>query len=196
MEGALSPGALAPGEWEPATHALGRGLVRAENVVLYEGAAALTLSVGSFDGAEIRSVDRVGYGVYAARMKTPRAPGTLSAFFLYEGGSDIADELDIEIFNDGSRRVLFTTWVAGETTHTTTLTLPFDPAAGFHEYGIVWSAREVSFVVDGAVMQRWNTGIPRNPMFVMANVWWPTWISGSLLHEPRSLLIDWIGPQA
>ena len=105
------------GGWELATHALGRGFVRGGNVALGAGTAALTLAAGSFDGAEIRGTERVGFGTYGARMRTPRVPGSLSAFFLYEGGSDIADELDIEIFNDDSRRVMFTTWVAGKSTH-------------------------------------------------------------------------------
>jgi beta-glucanase (GH16 family) len=178
------------GRWVPGAHALGRGSVRADHVALGGGAASLTLPAGSYDGAEIRSVERVGYGAYGARMKTPRAPGTLSAFFLYQGGSDIADELDVEIFNDGSRRVMFTTWVAGKTTNTATHQLPFDPAANFHEYRIEWSSNEVRFVVDGAVMQEWRDGLPTQPMFVMANTWWPTWISGPPLETPQPLQIE------
>jgi beta-glucanase (GH16 family) len=180
------------GRWEPGVHALGRGHVRAEHVAVGRGAASLTLPAGSFDGAEIRSRKRMGYGTYSARMKTPRAPGTLSALFLYEGGSDIADELDIEVFNDGSRRVMFTTWVAGKTTNTVTLELPFEPADGFHDYAIEWSAHEVRFVVDGVVMQEWREGLPRNPMFLMANTWWPTWISAPTLYAPQTLHIDHI----
>lgn len=172
------------------THPLGRGVVRAENVALHGGTAALTLPAGCLDGAEIRGVERAGFGAYGARMRTSRAPGSLSAFFLYEGGSDIADELDVEIFNDDSRRVMFTTWVAGVTTNTVTLTLPFDPAEGFHDYVIEWSPDEVCFAVDGAVMRRWRTGIPRNPMYVMANTWWPVWLSGPPPGVPSPLLIE------
>ncbi|HEX8361461.1 MAG TPA: family 16 glycosylhydrolase [Longimicrobium sp.] len=175
---------------EADTHALGRGLVRTGNAVVEGGTASLTLPAHTFDGAEIRSVERFGYGVYEARMKTPRAPGTLSAFFLYEGGSDIADELDVELFNDGSRRVMFTTWVAGKTTHTATLQLPFDPADGFHDYRIEWSRDRVRFLVDGVVMQEWRDALPANPMHVMANTWWPTWISGPRPDTPQSLQID------
>ncbi len=178
------------GRWERGEHALGRGVLRPGNVAIGGGAASLTLPAGSFDGAEIRSTERFGHGVYEARMKTPRAPGTISAFFLYEGGSDIADELDVEIFNDGSRRVMFTTWVAGESTHNATLQLPFDPADGFHDYRIEWSRDHVRFVVDGVAMQEWRDALPANPMYLMANTWWPAWISGAPLEAPQPLQID------
>lgn len=178
------------GRWALDTHPLGRGWVRAENTAVGGGAAALTFPVGATDGGEIRSTEKFGYGSYVARMKTPLVRGTLSAFFLYEGGSDIADELDIEVYNDGSRRVIFTTWVAGRMTNSATHILPFDPAADFHDYRIDWSRREVRFVVDGVEMQRWRKGIPRNPMHIMVNAWWPTWLSGPELSEPRMLLVD------
>jgi hypothetical protein len=45
------------GSWEAGAHALGRGRGRAEHVALGGGAASLTLPAGSFDGAEIRSLD-------------------------------------------------------------------------------------------------------------------------------------------
>ena len=181
---------VVPGRWEIDTHPLGRGSVRADNVAVGGGRAVLTLPAGCFDGAEIRSAGKAGFGTYSARMMTPRAPGSLSAFFLYQGGSDVADELDVEIFNDGSRRVMFTTWVAGETTNTATVTLPFDPAAGVHEYGIGWTPDVVSFAVDGAVMQEWREGIPRNPMFVMANAWWPVWMDAAPPESARALVIE------
>jgi len=62
-------GSLVPAHtvsFEFGAHALGRGSVRADHVALGEGAASLTLPAGSFDGAEIRSVERFGYGTYSA----------------------------------------------------------------------------------------------------------------------------------
>lgn len=180
------------GRWALDTHPLGRGWVRAANTAVGGGVAALTFPVGAVDGGEIRSTEKFGFGSYVARMKTPLVPGTLSAFFLYEGGSDIADELDIEIYNDGSRRIIFTTWVAGQMTNSATHVLPFDPAADFHDYRIEWSRRQVRFLVDGVEMRRWRKGVPQNSMYVMANAWWPTWLTGPLPSEPRMLLVDHI----
>ncbi|HEX8395333.1 MAG TPA: glycoside hydrolase family 16 protein [Longimicrobium sp.] len=179
------------GRWELDTHALGRGFVRASNVSLGGGAAAVFLAPGAYDGGELRSAQQFGYGSYAARMRTPRAPGSISAFFLYQGGST-SDEIDIELPNDGSRTVMFTTWVAGKQTHTVTLPLPFDPAAEFHEYRIDWAKGSVSFLVDGVPMLRRTRGVPRNPMYVMANAWWPVWMSGPVLAAPLPLEIDQI----
>jgi beta-glucanase (GH16 family) len=182
--------ALDPARWTFGSHPLGRGSVLAGNAALGGGAATLHLAAGAFDGAELRSVEKHRFGAYTARMKTPRAPGTVSAFFLYEGGSDIADELDVELFNDGSRRIMFTTWVAGKETNNVILPLPFDPADAFHDYRIEWSRREVRFLVDGVLMQSWRRGIPQNPMYLMANTWWPVWLTGPLLDTPAPLVID------
>lgn len=177
------------GGWHADTHPLGRGSVRAEHVALGGGRAALSLAAGAFDGAEILTAARYGTGTYEARMRTPHAPGSISAFFLYQGGAT-PDEIDVEIFNDGTRHVMFTTWVAGKQTNNVTHALPFDPAGGYHDYRIEWAARSVRFLVDGVVMQEFRRGVPRNPMFVMANTWWPTWISGPLLTEPAVFDID------
>ncbi|WP_420128380.1 family 16 glycosylhydrolase [Longimicrobium sp.] len=171
------------GGWYADTHPLGRGSVRAEQVALGGGRAALSLAPGAYDGAEILTSERYGTGTYEARMRTPHAPGSVSAFFLYQGGAT-SDEIDIEIFNDGTRRIMFTTWVAGRETNNVTHTLPFDPAEAYHDYRIEWAARSVRFVVDGVLMQEFRRGVPRNAMFVMANTWWPTWISGPVLTEP------------
>jgi endo-1,3-1,4-beta-glycanase ExoK len=176
--------------WTSDTHPLGRGSVRAENVALGGGMAALALSGGAYDGAEVYTAARYGTGTYQARMRTPHAPGSVSAFFLYQGVAGGNDEIDIEIFNDGTHRIMFTTWVAGKETNNVIRTLPFDPAAALHDYRIEWSAKAVRFRVDGVLMQEFRRGIPRNAMLVMANTWWPTWLTGPLLTEPRTLQID------
>lgn len=179
-----------PAGWTADTHALGRGFVRAGNVVMGGGRAALSLAAGAYDGAEILTTTRYGVGSYEARMRTPVAPGSVSAFFLYQGVAGGNDEIDIELFNDGTRRIMFTTWVAGKETNNVIRTLPFDPAAALHDYRIEWSSKRVRFVVDGVVMQEFRRGIPKSAMFVMANTWWPTWLSGPVLTAPQTFEID------
>lgn len=176
--------------WAAGRHPLGRGAVDPANVSVGGGRLSLALPAGRHDGAEIRSAGRVGHGSYSARMRTPRAPGSVSAFFLYEGVQGGNDEVDVEIFNDGSRRVMFTTWAAGRETHNATHHLPFDPADGFHEYRIEHFPGRVRFSVDGRVMREWRSHLPEKPMYLMANAWWPTWLSGPAPAEPRPLLID------
>jgi beta-glucanase (GH16 family) len=123
-------------------------------------------------------------------MKVPDAPGSISAFFLYSDVSGGNDEIDIEIYNDGSRQALLTAWVAGRMERNTTVILPFDPAAGYHDYTIRWSARDLVLLADGARLARWTSGFPRQPMRVMANVWWPTWLSCVPVPAGRELSIE------
>jgi endo-1,3-1,4-beta-glycanase ExoK len=177
--------------WSKEEHALGRGWFRRENVVAGAGLVQLVHPAGTLDGGEIRSIERYGYGSYEARIRTPYAPGTISAFFLYQHGPR-NDELDIEIFNDGTRRVMFTVWVADRQKYGVTKTLAFDPSAGFHTYRIDWRAGRVEFFVDGVSMQVWShkKNLPTNPMYVMANAWWPVWIGGAPHGTANAMEID------
>lgn len=178
--------------WGKGTHALGKGFFREYNVFADAGDAVLAYPASSYDGGELRTMDRFGYGTYEARMRTAYAPGTISAFFLYQDVARRNDEIDIEIFNDGTRRIMFTTWVADRQMSNVTRTLGFDPAAGYHTYRIEWSASRIRFLVDGMVMHEVTkrNQIPSNAMKLMANAWWPTWLSGPQLTEQREVRID------
>jgi beta-glucanase (GH16 family) len=190
------------GRWSAESHALGKGWFFPQNVQLRPDTLRLVIPANTYDGGEIVSRERYGWGSYEARMKTPRAPGSISAFFLYQGvpGSK-NDEVDIEIWNDGSRTVMFTVWVGGRELHHVRRTLPFDPAAGFNDYRIEWADRQIRFFVNGQMMQEFRSQpsrMPRNAMYVMANVWWPTWtpFNGAVpLAQPAALEIDRIRVQ-
>ncbi len=179
-----------PSAWVPGDHPLGRGWLDPENVNHVSSTLLLTLPAGSNDGAEIRSASRVRFRDIEVRLRTPEAPGSISAFFLYELVQRRNDEIDIEILNDGSKQILFTTWVAGKQTNHVEHTLSFDPAAGLHDYRIEWSRQRVRFLVDGELMQEWTEGVPRDAMYVMSNAWWPTWLPGLTLGTPRLHEID------
>ncbi len=179
-----------PSAWIPGDHPLGRGWLAPDNVSHGSSTLLLTLPADSYDGAEIRSASRVRFRNVEVRLRTPQAPGSISAFFLYELDQRRNDEIDIEILNDGSGRILFTTWVGGKQTNHVEYTLSFDPAAAFHDYRIEWSRGRVRFLVDGAPMQEWTAGIPRDAMYVMSNAWWPTWLSGPILDTPQLHEID------
>lgn len=184
---------LDPSRWSVREHPLGRGWFRAANVVSLPGTVHLIHPAGTLDGGEISTVAQYGYGTYEARMRTPVAPGTISAFFLYEG-VEPTDEIDIEIFNDGSRRIMFTVWTAGVEKYNVIQTLPFDPSAGVHSYRIEYARGVVRFAVDGVVYQEWShkTNIPRSAMYLMANTWWPVWIGGDPRPADAALEIEGI----
>ena len=178
-----------PSAWVPGDHPLGRGWLDPENVGHGSSTLFLTLP-GSYDGAEIRSASRVRFRDVEVRLRTPQAPGSISAFFLYEFVLRRNAEIDMEIFKDGSRQIWFTTWVGGQQTNHVRHTLSFDPAMGFHDYRIEWSRRRVRFLVDGELMQEWTEGIPRDAMYVMSNAWWPIWLDEPPLGTPRLHEID------
>jgi endo-1,3-1,4-beta-glycanase ExoK len=178
------------GPWRTGSHALGRGRLRPGNVLADGAGFRLRLPAGRCDGAEVRSADPVYYGEYSIRMRTPDAPGSLSAFFLYQDVRGGNDEIDLEIYNDGSRRVLLTAWSAGKAVHEEEATLPFDPAADHHDYTIRWSRGEIVFFADGAPLRRWTSRIPASPMRVMANAWWPTWLPCEAPPTARELRIE------
>ena len=150
----------------------------------------LQLVPGVCDGAEVRTIARHRFGTYNMRMKIPRAPGSISAFFLYADVRDGNDEIDIELHNDTSRRALLTTWVAGRKAHELTVRLDFDPAAAFHDYTISWSRRELRFAADGVPLAVLRDKIPTSPMKVVANVWWPVWTDCTPRSSPVALEIE------
>jgi len=175
--------------WSKEAHPLGRGTFEIQNIREGTGTVSLVLPANTFNGGEIRSIDLVGYGTYTASMRTPLSPGSITAFFLYEARY-LSDEIDIEIYNDGSKRVLLTTWVRGRRTGNVSTTLPSDPTTGFHEYVIDWSSSSVRFYVDGAMIWEFRSKLPRNAMHLMANTWWPTWLSAPLPQSDAALVID------
>jgi endo-1,3-1,4-beta-glycanase ExoK len=90
----------------------------------------IKLPARTLEGGEVLTNEL--HGSYGARMKLPNAPGSITGFFLYKA-PDYESEIDIEIYNDSNRRIMFTTYAGGTQTHTKTVSLPFDPTAGFHE---------------------------------------------------------------
>jgi beta-glucanase (GH16 family) len=128
-------------------------------------------------------------------MNLPGAPGSKTGFFLYKA-PDFESELDLEIYNDSTRRIMFTTYAGGRQTHTTTVSLPFDPTAGFHDYRFdclydPGSGRaSVTFYVDGVNMSSWDTGVPQTSMHLMLNSWFPSWLGGKRPKKTTYTYVD------
>ncbi len=177
--------------WEAATRDLGRGGLAPENVGLEDGLLLLTLPAGTLDGGEVESKDLYGPGFYAARIKVPDAPSSITGFFLYEP-PDLESEIDIEIYNDPSGKILFTTYADGEQTHTETTSLPFDPTEDFHDYAFFYDESSITFYVDGEPMQEFEGGLPEKRMKLYVNTWFPTWLDGEEPDSDRYAYVDWI----
>jgi len=181
--------------WSKGNHTLGRSYLDPANVSVSGGNLRIALPARTFEGGEILTNELHGYGSYSARMKLPNAPGSITGFFLYRA-PDYEREIDIEVYNDATRRIMFNTYAGGRQTHTRTVQLPFDPTTGFHEYrfdylkGASTGATSVAFYVDGQKMKAWNTGIPRTSMHLMLNTWFPTWLDGRRPKKTAYTYVD------
>jgi endo-1,3-1,4-beta-glycanase ExoK len=177
--------------WTKGDHNLGRSYLDPNNVGASNGNLEIKLPAHTLEGGEILSGDLYGYGSYAARIKVPHAPSSITGFFLYQP-PDYASEIDIEIYNDSSRRIIFSTYADGRQTHSQTMQLPFDPTAGFHEYRFDRAPGSVKFYADGQLMKNWTTGLPGHQMKLYVNAWYPTWLEGKSHVTDRFVLVDQI----
>ena len=176
--------------WKKGNHSLGRSYLDPANVSVGGGTLKMKLPARTTNGGEILSNALYGHGSYTARMRLPHAPSSITGFFLYEP-PDYASEIDIEIYNDSSRRmVLYSTYAGGAQTHTQTLTLPFDPTAGFHNYRFDHAPGSVKFYADGVLMKEWTDGLPQTSMHLYVNAWFPTWLEGRKPNKDKYVLVD------
>lgn len=188
-------GSFDAARWSKGEHTLGRSYLDPANVFVDGANLRIALPARTFEGGEILTNDLHGYGSYRARMKVPNTPGSITGFFLYKA-PDYESEIDIEVYNDSTRRIMFTTYASGRQTHTETTTLPFDPTTGFHEYRFDYlrdpdtALASVTFYVDGREMRTWNTGIPETSMHLMLNTWFPTWLEGRRPKKTAYTYVD------
>jgi licheninase len=178
--------------WSKGDHTLGHSYLDPTNVDVDGENLRLKLSAHSFEGGEVLTEALHGYGSYSARIRVPNTPGSITGLFLYKS-PDYESEIDIEIFNDSSQRVMFATYAGGRQSHTETMTLPFDPTTGFHEYGFDYSQESVTFYVDGQPTRTWSDGIPQTSMHLMLNTWFPSWLEVRKLKKTAHTYVNWIG---
>ncbi len=175
--------------WTKGSHNLGRSYLDPNNVSVSNGNLAVKLPANSLNGGEISSNSLYGYGSYSARMQLPNAPSSITGFFLYQP-PDYNSEIDIEIYNDSSRKVIFATYANGRQTHSQTLRLPFDPTTGYHDYRFDYAPGSVKFYADGRLMKKWTTGLPRTSMKLYVNAWYPRWLDGKMPTTDQFVLVD------
>jgi len=176
--------------WYKSSRPFGWGVIDPANVGVSDGMLGIRLPGGTLNGGEVRSLSLTRYGSYRVRMKVANAPSSLTAFFLYKK-PDFAQELDIEIFNDPSGRVWFSTYSSGRVT-TVEGQLGFDPTVGFHEYAIEYDPGSVRFLVDGTERQRFTSGVPSSSMYLHLNAWFPSWLPGTRPANDQFTYADWV----
>ena len=183
--------------WTAPDQTQGRGHLNPTNVDANDGSLRIKIPAGTLDGGAIKSASLHRYG---ARIKVPDAPASITGFFLYDA-PDYEKEIDVEIYNDDSRRIVFSAYAphysAGgtlirEPTHSMTKILAFAPRAAFHDYAFVFYPNLLSFYADGRLMQSWSDGLPTSPMNLWINTWFPTWLPGEKPETDRYTYVDWI----
>ncbi len=170
---------------------LERSTLDPANVDVKDGNMRIKIPANTLNGGEIQSVDFYKYGTYSARMKLPNAPSSITGFFMYLG-PDFYNEVDIEVYNDKSGNVDFTTYANGKMQHSVTKNMGFDPTAGYHDYKFEFEQGVLNFYVDDKLLQTWTDGMTTNSMYLMVNTWFPQWLQGTKTASDQYLLVDWI----
>jgi len=173
----------------------GYGQFRPENIIINGGLLSILYPKNTKDGGELKSVTSKTnkYGTFRTKIKTPsQLPGTYSTLFLYN--ETTLDEIDIEIWNDGSKKVNLTTWVNEIQKYSKSAILNFDPSAQFHEYRIDYYPDEISFWIDNIKAGSTNilSEIPKSDMFIYINGWWPKWMTSAPAVIDKYAVYDWI----
>ena len=149
-----------------------------KNTVVNNGTLTLTIDQNTTDeyrynGAEWRTREFFGYGMYSVRMQPIRNPGVVSSFFTYTGPSDNNpwDEIDIEFLGKDTTKVQFNYYTNGVGGHEYIYDLGFDASEEWHTYGFEWREDHITWYVDGKVVHTVTENLPSTPGKIMMNVW-------------------------
>lgn len=124
-------------------------------------------------GAEFRTTDFYGYGLYEVSMKPIKNVGVVSSFFTYTGPSDGNpwDEIDIEFLGKDTTKVQFNYFTNGKGNHEKLYDLGYDASESFHTYGFRWAKDSITWYVDGKEVHKAEVSIPVTPSKIMMNTW-------------------------
>ena len=150
---------------------------RKNNVNFNNGNVRLTIDKDNgeipYSGAEYRTKDHFGFGMYETRMKPIKNDGVVSSFFTYTGPSEdtVWDEIDIEFLGKDTTKVQFNYYTNGEGGHEFLYDLGFDASESFHTYGFDWEKDYITWYVDLKPVYTAKKDIPQVPGQIMMNVW-------------------------
>lgn len=162
---------------------------RKKNGSISDGSMKLTIDLDGngllpipYSGAEFRSKDFYGYGMYEVVMKPIKNDGVVSSFFTYTGPSDNNpwDEIDIEFLGKDTTKVQFNYFTDSKGNHEFLYDLRFDASEDFHTYGFDWQQDSITWYVDGEAVYTAEENIPSTPSKIMMNVWSGTGVDGWL----------------
>jgi len=178
--------------WKKSSHPLGLSLLEPDNVKVENEMLKITMPANTLNGGQLesREYDHL-YGSYRVSMKLPDAPSSITGFFLYRA-PDYYHEVDIEVVNDPSGKVWFTTYAEGKVTNSYETYLGFDPTEDYHEYRFDLYPDQVSFYINGLLYKSFNGGLTDKPMKLMINSWFPDWLDGLKPETDAVTRVEWI----
>ena len=178
--------------WKSTNHTLGRTDLKSKNVSVEGGKLRIHMPAGTFEGGEVQSKELLGFGTYEIRMKLPHVPSSITGFFLYRA-PDLYHEIDIEVYNEKQGEFFLTTYAQGEKKNLYEGKVPFDLTDGYHNYKIEYYPEGIRFYIDDRLIKAWTNGFTKEKMYLLVNVWYPSWLKGIHAKEQGSYLeIDWI----
>jgi len=137
------------------------------------------------------------YGYFEIRADIPENAGGWPAFWLLPADRSWPPELDVmEVLTSDPNGTWTTAHSAASGSHTSAGALSFTPDAanGFHTYGVLWTATDLTWFVDG--VEVFHTATPADmhkPMYMIANLalggWGGAVDPGQL---PAEMKIDYI----
>lgn len=155
-------------------------------------------SWSGYTGAEYRTQQAFGFGMYDVSMKPIKNDGVVSSFFTYTGPSDgtVWDEIDIEFLGKDTTKVQFNYYTNGVGNHEYLYDLGFDASQSFHQYGFYWDSKSITWYVDKKPVYTATRNIPQTPGKIMMNVWngkgVDEWLKRYNGVAPLTAQYDWI----
>ncbi|KAJ3678724.1 hypothetical protein LUZ60_002527 [Juncus effusus] len=157
-----------------------------DNLVISPNGKSANLTLNRYTGSGFISSDAYQNGFFSAAIKLPKghSAGVVVAFYLSNGDVYLKnhDELDFEFL--GNRRgrewrIQTNVYGNGSTDHgrEERYLLPFDPAADFHTYSILWDAKHIIFYIDDVPIREvvrveaMGLDYPSKPMYLYATIW-------------------------
>jgi endo-1,3-1,4-beta-glycanase ExoK len=163
--------------------------------------AAATDNLRPYRCAEIRTNERLGFGLYEARIRTAGGSGLNSAMFTYSGPplTPVHDEIDFEFLGKAPGTVQLNYYIGARGGHESLPTLGYDATAGFHDYAFDWSARGIKWYIDGRLVRESNgPALPAMPGQFFLSLWSGTkqvdgWLGAfDPSKAPAVMEVDWI----
>lgn len=161
--------------WYRATYCNEATCVSSKNAYVASGSLVMKIPAKRYGGAEVETKQNFGSGEFKFSMKASPSPHIMNAIFLYDPSTK--NEIDLEVINEGTWEVWFTTYVNGIEQSHSEMALSFDPSSAYHSYTIKWSPGNslVQFFVDEVLFEEVVYGANSANLYLVLMAYAPSW---------------------